>query len=82
MEMHIDTAKNICEFAVRKGKHEPGDYSVSWKKFATTVLEQIKGVKPDFIPTPVIAAKSKRSQPRTEGVSIAGGNRLPTPPAP
>eukprot|EP00959_Pyramimonas_sp_CCMP1952_P335991 7035365-Pyramimonas_sp.AAC.1 len=25
MEMHIDTAKNVYEFAVRKVKHEPGD---------------------------------------------------------
>eukprot|EP00959_Pyramimonas_sp_CCMP1952_P214688 4492826-Pyramimonas_sp.AAC.1 len=57
-------------------------YSDSWKKFAATVVEQIRSVTPDFVPTPVIAVKSKRSQPRTEDESIAGGSRLPTPPAP
>eukprot|EP00959_Pyramimonas_sp_CCMP1952_P156206 3266927-Pyramimonas_sp.AAC.1 len=80
MDLHIDTAKRIYELAERKGRHEPG--SDSWKRFAATVVEQIQSTKPDFVLTPVIAAKSKRLQPRTEGELIAGGNRLPTPPAP
>eukprot|EP00959_Pyramimonas_sp_CCMP1952_P012229 258075-Pyramimonas_sp.AAC.1 len=71
IEEHVDTAKRIYEKAEKKGRHEPGTYSDPWKKFAAAVVEQIRTAAPDFVPTPVIAAKSKRSQPRTEGESVA-----------
>eukprot|EP00959_Pyramimonas_sp_CCMP1952_P281348 5881393-Pyramimonas_sp.AAC.1 len=38
----IETAKNLYLRARGRGKHDPGNYSDPWVKFADAVVEQIR----------------------------------------
>eukprot|EP00959_Pyramimonas_sp_CCMP1952_P441973 9252296-Pyramimonas_sp.AAC.1 len=78
----IEAAKYVYMRYKVQNRHDPGNYSLQWTKFADAVVGQILKVDPNFARTPMVLENSKGSQPRATGESGASGNRLPTPPAP
>eukprot|EP00959_Pyramimonas_sp_CCMP1952_P310245 6493066-Pyramimonas_sp.AAC.1 len=67
----IQAARCVYSIYAQNDDHEPDTYSTVWNEFSDAVVEQIRKAEPDFVRTPVVSEKPRRTRHAEAGSSGA-----------